>query len=75
MMISATKEYEKPDHKNSNSNNIVIFIGFSLYSVVLPIVVLIALANILIDAFSVRTQLLGTEKRTINRSQLLLTRK
>lgn len=47
----------------------IAIIGNTLYSPILPLVVVVSLANVLIDGFNVRTDLLFHEKRPISKSQ------
>jgi flagellar biosynthesis protein FlhB len=54
LLMEAVKESEKKEHKNTNNSDIVSIIGFGIYSIVLPIVVLISLANVIVDAFNTR---------------------
>ena len=53
----------------------VAIIGFSIYSIVLPFIVFITLINVFVDAFNVRTKLINYERRTINQSEPILTRR
>lgn len=51
----------------------IAIIGYAIYSIMLPLVVLISLFSILIDTFNVRSFLIYQERRTINQSQRILT--
>jgi hypothetical protein len=51
----------------------IAIIGYAIYSIMLPLVVLISLFSILIDTFNVRSFLLHQERRTINQSRKILT--
>lgn len=50
----------------------IAIIGYAIYSIMLPLVVLISLFSILIDTFNLRIFLIYQERRTINQSQRVL---
>jgi hypothetical protein len=58
MIVLSVEENKKPEHVSNLSFNMMAIIGFALFSPVLPLVVVISLANVLIDCFNVRTDLL-----------------
>ena len=58
LLLEALEESKKEEHAVSNSFDLIAIIGYALYSLILPLLVLVSLFNMYIDTLNTREGLL-----------------